>query len=201
MWHIILCTLWFQKVSKLLQRQQNSLEQKEQLLTETGKRIDQAESQHKLLEVKLSELQNSSQLVAMEAAQLVKTREELEIELAAKKERKERLLAQKPFMTDTELFLQMMNEAQASIDEIKKQIALLQLKIKEQNAKEESLKEDITKKQKELENSDRYLQASRKKCSLLQSKLKAERMEFDLTLRQQLVSNEKLQEELKVAVN
>ena len=198
MWHIILCTLWFQKVSKLLQHQQKSLEQKEQLLMERGKGLDQAESQHKLLEVKLSELQTSSQHVAMEAAQLVKTRQELEIELAAKKKRKERLLAQKPFMTDTELFLQMMDEAQASIDEIEKQIALLQLKIKEQKAKEESLKEDITKKQKELENSDRYLQASRKKCSLLQSKLKAERMEFDLTLRQQIVSSEKLQEELKV---
>ena len=148
----------------------------------------------------MSELQNSSQHVATEAAELVKTREELEIELAMKKKRKERLLAQKPFMTDTELVLQMMDEVQVSIDEMEKQIALLQMKVKEQKAKEETLKEDITKKQKEVDTSSRYLQASRKKCSLLQSKLKAERLEFDLKLRQQLVSSEKIQEELKVGL-
>ena len=71
---------------------------------ETGNKVDQAENQHKLLEEKLSELQESSQHVAMEAAKLVKTREELEIDLAVKKKCKERLLTQKPFMTDTELF-------------------------------------------------------------------------------------------------
>ena len=101
-------------------------------------------------------------------------------------------------MTDTELFVQMMDEVQASIDEIEDKIALLEMKIKEQNAKEKALKEDIIKKQKQIENGSRYLQASRRKCSLLQSKLKAERIEFDLRLRQQLVSSEKIEEELKV---
>ena len=148
----------------------------------------------------MSELQKSSQHVAMEAAGLVKARTELEIELAMKKKCKERLLTQKAFMTDMELFLQILGEIQVSIDEIEKQVALLQMKIREQNAKEETLKEDIVKKQKEVENSSRYLQASRKKCLLLQSKLKAERMDFDLRLRQQLVSSEKIQEELKVGV-
>ena len=190
----------FQKVPKILQEQQGSLEQKEQWLTEAEKQVDESENQHKLLEEKLSELQNSSQHVAMEAAELLKTSEEFMIELEMKKTRKHRLLAQKPFMTDTELFMQISDEVQATIDEIEKQIALLQKKIKEQNAKEETLKEDITKKQKEVEDSNQHLQKSRKKCSLLRSKLKAERMEFDLRLRQQLVSSEKIQEELKVGV-
>ena len=167
---------------------------------ETTKRVDQAENQHKLLEEKLSDLQHSSEDIAKKAAELVKTREELEIELNKNKKRKQRFLAQKPFMTDTELFFQMMGEVQASIDEIEEKIALLRMKIKEQNAKEKTLKEDIIKKQKEVENSSRYLEASRKKCSLLQSKSKAERMEFDLRLQQQLVSSEKIQEELKVGV-
>ena len=165
---------------------------------ETEKRVEQAENQQKQLTNKLSELQNSSQRVAMEAADLVKRRKDLEIELAIKKDRKERLLAQKPFMTDTELLEQMVDEIQASIDGIEKHVELLKMKIEEQNAEERKLKEDIAKKQKEVEESTRSIQASKKKCSLLQSKLKAERMVFDFKLRQQLQSSEKIQEELKV---
>ena len=165
---------------------------------ETEKRVDQAENQRRQLTDKLSELQSSSQRVATEATELVKKRKELEIELAIKRDRKERLLAQKPFMTDTDLLKQMIDEIQATVDGIEKHIALLKMKIEEQNAKEMKLKEDITKKQKELEDSARSIQASKKKYSLLQAKLKAERMVFDFKLRQQLQSSEKIQKELKV---
>ena len=165
---------------------------------ETRKEVDQAEKQHKQLTDKLSKLQNSSQHVAMEAAELVKKRKELEIELAIKKDRKERLLAQKPFMRDTELLEQMIDEIQASVDGIEKHVALLNMKIEEQNAEEKKLREEIAKKQKEVEDSNQSIQASKKKCSLLQSKLKGERMVFDFKLRQQLQSSEKIQEELKV---
>ena len=96
---------------------------------ETKKRVDQAENQHKQLTDKLSELHNSSQRVAMETAELVKRRDDFEIELAIKKDRKERLLAQKPFMTDTELLQQMIEEVQASIDSIEKHIALMKKRI------------------------------------------------------------------------
>ena len=167
----------------------------------TTKRVDKAENQHQQLTDKLSELQTSSQRVAMEAAELVKRKKDLEIELRIKKDRKERLLAQKPFITDVELLQQMIDEVQASVDGIEKHIALLKMKIEEQNAEEERLKEDIAKKQKEVEESNRSIQASKKKCSLLQSKLKAERMVFDFKLRQQLQSSEKIQEELKVYHN
>ena len=187
-----------QESSKGLQEQQRSLEQKEHQLMETEKHIDQAEKQHNRLTEKLSELQHSSQRVVMEAAELVKKREELEIELTIKKNRKERLLAQKPFMTDKELLEQMIDEIQDSVDGIEKHIALLRMKIEEQNAEEEKLKEDIVKKQKELEESNRSIQASKKKYSLLHSKLKAERMVFDFKLRRQLQSSEKIQEELTV---
>ena len=178
--------------------QQRSLEQKEKQLIETEKKADRAENQHKQLTDKLSELQNSSQRVAMEAAEMLKKRKELEIELAIKKDRKERLLAQKPFMTDTELVEQMIDEVQAFIDDIEKHIALLKMKIDEQNAEGEKLKEDIAYKQKDVEESNRSIQALKKKWSLLQSKLKAERMVFDFKLRQQMQSSEKIQEELKV---
>ena len=134
----------------------------------------------------------------METAGLVKRRKDLEIELAIKKDHKERLLSQKPFMTDTELLEQMINEVQASIDAIEKHIALLKMKIEERNAEEERLKEDIAKKQKEVEGTNRFIQALKKKCSLLQSKLKTERMVFDFKLRKQLQSSEQIQEELKV---
>ena len=168
---------------------------------ETKKRVDQAENQHKQLTAKLSELHNSSQCVAMDTAELVNRREDLEIELEIKKKRKERLLAQKPFMTNTELLQQMIEEVQASIDAIEKHIALMKKKIEKQNAEKKKLKEDIAKKQKEVEESNRSIQASKKKCSHLQSKLKEERMVFDLKLRQQLLSSEKIQEELKVYHN
>ena len=103
-------------------------------------------------------------------------------------------------MTDTELSLQLIDEVQASIDDLEKHIALLKMKIKEQNAKQERLKEDMAKKQKEVDESNRYLQASKTKCSLLRSKLNAERMEFDFKLRQQMQSSEKIQDELKVGL-
>ena len=167
---------------------------------ETGNQVDQAENQHKLLKAKLSELQTSSQCVAMKTVELVKKREELEIELSMKKERKERLLAQKPFMTDTELLLQLMEEVQASIDDTEKLIAQLKMRIEEQNAKEEKLKEDIAKKEKEVEECDQSLQALKNKYSLLRSKLNAARMVFDFKLRQQLRASEKVQEELKVVL-
>ena len=159
---------------------------------ETEKRVDKAENQQKQLTDKLSELQNSSQSVAMETAELVKRRKDLEIDLKIKKDRKKRLLAQKHFMTDTELLQQMIDEVQASVDGIEKHIVLLKMKIEEQNAEEEKLKEAISKKQKEVEESNRSIQASKKKYSLLQSKLKAERMVFDFKLRQQLQSGEKI---------
>ena len=134
----------------------------------------------------------------MEAAELVKRRNELEMELAIKKERKEKLLAQKPFVTDMELWELMIDEVQDSVDGIKKHIALLKVKIEEQDAKGKKLKEDITKKEIEVEDSNRSIQASKEKYSLLQSELNAERMVFDFKLRQQLQSSEKIQEELKV---
>ena len=165
---------------------------------EKQKQVDQAENQHKQLTDKLSELQTSSHCVAMEAAELVKKGKELEIELAIKKDRKKRLLAQKPFMTDAGLLEQMIDEIQASIDGLEKHVALLKMKIEGQNAEEKKLKEEIAKKQKEVEGSNRSIQALKKKSSLLQSKLKAERMVFDFKLRQQLQSSEKIQEELKV---
>ena len=104
-------------------------------------------------------------------------------------------------MTDKELWLEMLNEVQFSIDDIEKYIALLTIKIEEQNVKEKHLKGEIAKKQEELESCSRYLLASRKKYSLLQSKLNAERKQFDLELRQQQQSSEKIQEELKVGLN
>ena len=168
---------------------------------ETKKRVDQVENEHKQLTDKLSELRNSSQCVAMKTAELVKRRDDFEIELAIKKDRKERLIAQKPFMMDTELLQQMIEEVQASIDGIEKHMALMKKKIEKQNAAKKKLKEDIAKKQKEVEESNRSIQASRKKCSLLESKLKAERMVFDFKLRQQLQSSEKIEEELKVYQN
>ena len=165
---------------------------------EMKKRVDKAENQHKQMTDKLSELQNSSQRVAMEAAELVKRRKDLEIELTIKKDRHKRLLAQKSFMTDTELLEQMIDEVQASVDGIEKHIALLKMKIEEQNVEEEKLKNDIVKKQKDFEESNRSIQASKKRYSHLQSKLKVERVMFDFKLRLQLQSSEKIQEELKV---
>ena len=190
----------FQEISKDLHEQQRSLQQKEQQLLQTAKRVDQAENQHKLLKVKLSELKTSSEHVAMEAAELVEKRKELEIELSVKKESKERLLAQKPFVTNTKLSLQMIDEVQASIDDIEKHIVQLKMRIEEQNVKEERLKEDIAKKQKEMVEIDRSLPASKRKYSLLRSKLNAERMVLDFKLRQQLQTSEKIQEELKVVI-
>ena len=181
------------------QHEQKSLEQKEHQLTQSGKRVEQAEDHHNLLKEKLSELEHSSQNTVMKAAELVKKKEELEIELAIKEDRKERLLAQKPYMTDMELALQMIDEVQASIDNIKKQLALLKMKIEAQNSKQKRLEEEIAKKQEELQSSSRNLQALTKKYSLLQSKLNAERKQFDLELRQQQLSSEKIQE-LKVGL-
>ena len=142
----------------------------------------------------------SSQNVAAEVAVLVKKREELEIELGMKQKRKIRLSNQECHMTDKDLWLEMLNEVQLSIDDTEKHIALLKIKIEEQNMKEKELKEEIVKKQEELDSSSRYLQASRKKYSLLQSKLNAERKQFDLELRLQQQSSEKIQEELKVGL-
>ena len=180
--------------------QQRSLEQKEKQLTETGKRVDQAEDQNKLLKKELSQLQHSSHHFAMEAADIVRKKEELETGLVMKKKHKERLLTQKPFMTDMELWLQMIHEVQVSIDDIQKHTALLKMKKEQQNSKEKQWKEEISKKQKELDNRDRALQALKKKYSLLRSKLNAERIVFDFKLRVQQQSSEKVQEELKVGV-
>ena len=184
-----------------MQEQQRALERKEQQLKETEKRVSKAENQHKQLTEQLSELQNSSQRVAMEAADLVKRRDDFEIELAIKKDRKERLLTQKPYMTDAQLLQQMIDEVQASVDGIEKHIALLKKKIEKKNAEKKKLREDIAKKQKEVEESNGSIQASKEESSLLQSKLKVERMVFDFKLRQQLQqlqSSEKIQKELKV---
>ena len=103
-------------------------------------------------------------------------------------------------MTDKDLWLEMINEVQRSIDDIEKHIRLLEMKSKEQNVKEKELNKEIAEKQKELDRSSRYLQASRKKCSLLRSKLNAERKIFDLELRQQQQPSEKIKKELKVHV-
>ena len=184
----------------MLQEHQRSLEQKEWQLAESEKRADQAEDRHRVLKEKLSILQYSSRDVAMEAAELLKRREELELKLARNKKRKERLLDQKRFMTDMELLLQMIDEVQLSIDDSEEHIALLKMKIGEQITKEKELHQEIAKKQKEVDDSNRALQASKKKCSLLRSKLNAERMVFDFKLRRQQQSSEKIQEELMVSL-
>ena len=197
---IITCVVPFQITSKVLQERQRSLEQKEKQLMETRKQIDEAENQNMLRNKKLLELQTSSQQVAKQAAELAEERKDLKNELSRKKKRKERLMAQMPFMTDKELSLQLIDEVQASIDDIEKHIAQLKMKIKQQNAKQKKLKEDIAKKQNELDDSNRNLQASKTDCSLLQSKLNTEKMAFDLKLREQLQSSETTQAELKVCL-
>ena len=184
----------------MLQKEQRSLEEREQQLTDAENRVSQTEDQLKLLKEKLSQLELSSQSAALKTAELLKSKDELEIELAIKEERKERLLSQKPYMTDLELALQMIDEVQLSIEDIMKQIALLKMKIEAQNIKQNGLKEETAKKQKEVDSSERVLQASRKTYSLLRSKLNAERIVFDFKLRQQQLSSEKIQEELKVGL-
>ena len=190
----------FQELTEVLQVQQRSLEEKEQQLTETGNRVDQAENQHKLLKEKLSGLQHSSQHVAMEAADLVKKSEELELELAKKEKLKERLLAQKSTMKDMELLLQMIDEVQVCIDDIKNRITQLKSKIEQQKIRETELKEEIARKQKEVDNRNQTIQASQKEYSLVWAKLSVERRVFDFKLRQEQQSSAKILEELKVGL-
>ena len=74
--------------------------------------VVQAENKHKLLKKKLVELQNSSRNVAMEAAKFAVKSEELKVELAMKKNLKRWLMPQKCFMTDINLWVQMMDEVE-----------------------------------------------------------------------------------------
>ena len=103
-------------------------------------------------------------------------------------------------MTDKELLSQMIDEVQVSIDNIKKHVALLKKRVEEQKNKEKELMDVIATKQKEVDDSNRALQASQEKSSLLRSKLNAERMVFDFKLRQEKQSSEKIQEELKASL-
>ena len=115
-----------------------------------------------------------------------------------KKHREERLHAQKQYMTDTELALQIIEEVQSSIDDIKKQILLLKMKGEKQKTMEKELKEEIVKKQEELDHSNQVLQKLKAEYDAFLSQMDAIKMIFDFKLLQEQQCSEKIEEELKV---
>ena len=161
--------------------------------------IQLAENRQEELNHILKEIRESLQPLEMKSADLAEEKEQLEKEITKKQKLQEKISSQKALTEATGLIGEVIADIQASIDKNRKRLAEVDVEMEKQRAKEKQLKEEASKKEKELDDNRRVVKELKEKHSIVSAMLETKRKIFDCQLRQKHQSKEKLQEERKVS--
>ena len=139
--------------------------------------IHQAENRQQELDLVLEGIRKSLEQLTKKSASLAEEKEQLEKEITKNKKLQEKLLSQKASMEDTEIIDELIANIQGSIDKNKKHLAHVESKLEKKKAKQNQLKLEAAKKEKDLvENKQRLCELKQKNsviCSTLEAKRKS----------------------------
>ena len=187
-----------EELKKKLSHFSSALDSQKQTFAED---IRQAENRRRQINLLLQEICESLRKITKKSADLAEEKEQLEKEIAKKEKLQQELMSQKALMGGTDILDKIQADYQESIDTNKKRLANVEAKIEKQRAKEIHLKQEVSKKEKELEENHRVVYELKQKHSVICATLEAKRKIFDCQLRQKHQSCERLREERRVSAS
>ena len=158
----------------MLSEQQKELLQKEQQKAVSSKEMNEAKEQQHILESGLVEIWQLVQEVSMKSTILTRKKKILEIDLARKELKKEKI-SKLTSKRSKKLPSEMMYEVRLSIMDLKEDLEHLESKISEQSAKEEQVKQELRKKEKEADENRQAHEELKKKQALFTSELDSQK--------------------------
>ena len=166
--------------------------QKEQQKTASSKEMNEAKDQQQVLKNELVQICQSLQEVSSKSAMLTREKQRLEIDTERKKIKQKKILAALTSKPSKEMVSEMVDEVHLSILDLKEDLQHLESEISKQKAKEEQVKQELAKKEKEADDNRQALEELKKKQELFSSKLDSQKE----TLAEDVQQAENRQEEL-----
>ena len=166
--------------------------QKEQQKTASNKEIDEAKDQQQVLKNELVQICQSLKEVTDKSALLTRKKERLKIDLERNEIKQKKILAASTSKPSKELMSEMVDEVCLSIIDLKEDLKHLDSEISIQKEKEERVKQELAKKEKEAEENWQALEDLKEKQQLFSSELDSQQE----TLAEDVRQAEDQQEEL-----
>ena len=154
-----------------MSEQQKELLQNEQQKTASSKEMDDAKEQQQVLKNDLGQICQSLQEVLMKSTKLTRKKQRLELELARKELKKQRISAAVSSNPSKELVSEMVHEVKVSIIDMKEDLLRLESEISEQAEKEEQVKQVVCKKEMEADENRQALEELKEKQAHFSSDL------------------------------
>ena len=145
--------------------------QKEQQKASASKEIKGAKYHQQVLKNELVQICQSLKQVTDQSALLARKKERLKIDVERKEIKQKKILAALTSKPSKELISEMVDEVRLSILDLKEDLQHLDSEISIQRAKEEQVKQELSKKEKEAEENHQALEDLREKQQLFSSEL------------------------------
>ena len=174
--------------------------QKEQQKTASSKEMNEAKDQQQVLKNELVQICQSLQEVSDKSAMLTRKKQRLEIDTERKKIKQKKILAASTSKPSKELVSEMVDEVHLSILDLKEDLQHLESEISKQRAKEEEVKQELAKKEKEADDNRQSLEQLKKKQELFSSTLDSQKAREE-QVKQELAKKEKEADDTKQALD
>ena len=165
---------------------QKELFQKEQQKTASRMKIDDANDQQLALQNDLAQICQSLHEVSIKSSMLTRKKERLELHMARKEIKQKKISTVLTSKPSKELVSEMVDEVSLSIIDLKEDLLQIQSDILKQTAKEEQLKQELSKKEKEAEES---------RQALVELKVKQERFSSAIDYQREAIAEDVRQAE------
>ena len=147
------------------------LEQKERQKSALSKEVDEAEDHQEVLKNDLVKICQSLQKVSTTAAMLARRKERLELSIARMEIKQKRISAALASKPSKEHVSEMVDEVHLTIIDLKEDLHHVETDISDQTAKEEHVKQKLSKKEKEADENRQALEDLKEKLVLFSSAL------------------------------
>ena len=173
-------------------KQQKQLLQEEQQKTASSKEMDKAKARQQVLKDDMVQIFLSLQEASMKSAMLMRKKERLELDMAWKEIKHDKISSALILKPCKELVSEMADELHLSTIHLKEDLLHLESEIAEQAAKQERMKQQLCKKEKEVDENRQALEELKEKQDLFSSALNSHKQ----TLAKDVQLAENRQEEL-----
>ena len=177
-------TYFSKEKGDVLSVQQKELVQEEQQKTASAKEVDKAEDHQQVLKNDLVEICQSLQKVSIQSSLLARNKERLELDVARKEIKQKKVSAVLTSKPSKELMSEMVDDIWLSIIDLKEDLSVLESKILEPTAKEEQVKEELRKKEKEADENKQALEVLKGKQECFSSALDSQNELFTEDIQQ-----------------
>ena len=171
--------------------------QKEQEKRASSKEVDEAEDHQQVIKSNLVKICQSLRKVSATTAMLARRKERLELSTARMEIRQKRISTALTSKPSKDLVLEMVDEVHLTIIDLREDLQHLETEILEQTAKEEQMKQKLSKKEKEADKNRQALEDLKEKQALFSSALDFQNDSFAEGIRQAENQQQELDHDLQ----